>query len=143
MRKLAHWLSHFALFGTSDKIVQELTEAWCIAKIRRLVGPIDPPVRPEHEDDFKLAKHLETSSFKPQDGSPERPFINVGTIRQQLEKISSPKIPPALLDCIDYLLVIDHTKRPTAAEALQHPYLNEDLDADTPPTDPYTSFCLS
>ena len=28
------------------------------------------------------------------------------------------------LDFIEYLLIVDHTKRPTALEALQHPYLD-------------------
>ena len=40
------------------KIVQGLTEAWCIAKIRRLVGPLGPPIdKPDYEEEFQV-KHL-------------------------------------------------------------------------------------
>lgn len=48
-------------------------------------------------------------------------FITVGTVRQELEKIEG--VPQDLIEFIEYLLVIDHTKRPTAREALGHPYL--------------------
>ena len=123
--KLAHWLSHSTIFGPHDKIVQDLTEAWCIAKMRRLVGSIDPPVNSKYEEEFALAEYLETSSFTHRDDSLERQFITVGTLRQELEKVSAPKVSPELLDLIDFLLVIDPSKRPTAVEALQHPYLNE------------------
>ncbi|KAL9024494.1 MAG: hypothetical protein Q9196_006477, partial [Gyalolechia fulgens] len=89
--KLVHWLSHSTIFGPRDKIVQDLTEAWCIAKIRRLVGPIEPPVDSKYDEEFALAEYLETSAFKHQDGSSERQFITVGTWRQELEKLSAPK----------------------------------------------------
>ena len=129
--KLAHWLSHSTIFGPHDKIVQDLTEAWCIAKIRRLVGPIEPPIDSNYEEEFLLAEYLETSSFRQQEDSSERPFINVGTLRQELERLSAPRVSPGLLDFIEYLLVLDHTKRPTAVEALQHPYLRDDLRQET------------
>lgn len=51
------------------------------------------------------------------------PYIDVGTLRQQMESLPGPKVDPGLLDFIDSLLIVDHTKRPTAAEALEHPYL--------------------
>ncbi len=73
-----------------------------------------------------MAEYLETGSFKYQDDSSERQFITVGTLRQELEKISAPKVSPELLDFIEFLLVLDPTKRPTAVEALQHPYIRHD-----------------
>ena len=121
--KLAHWLSHTTIFGPRDKIVQDLTEAWYIAKIRRLVGPVEPPVDSKYEEEFAVAEYLETNTFRYQDDSSETPFITVGTLRQELERMSGPMVSPELLDFIDFLLVVDHTKRPTAEEALQHPYL--------------------
>ena len=124
--KLAHWLSQSTIFGPHDKIVQDMTEAWCIAKIRRLIGPIEPPVDPKYGEEFAIAKYLETSTFQHQDDSSERRFITVGTLRQELEKICAPKVSPELLDFIEFLLVLDHIKRPTAEEALQHPYLRYD-----------------
>ncbi len=130
--KLAHWLLHSAIFGPHDKIVVDLTEAWCIAKIRRLAGPIEPPVDSKYDEEFALAEYLEMSSFKHQDDSREKQFITVGTLRQELERLSAPKVSPELLDFIDFLLITDHTKRPTAVEALQHPYLHHDLRLEAP-----------
>ena len=121
--KLAHWLSNRTIFGQRDKIVEGLIEAWCIAKIRRLVGPLESPVNSVYEEEFALAEYLETSTFKYEEGDLERQFITVGTLRQELEKISNPKVSPELLDFIEFLLVVDHTRRPTAEDALQHPYL--------------------
>ena len=104
--------------------MQGLAEAWCIAKIRRLIGPLDPPVNnPDYEEDFVVAEHLESTTFEHPDTKLETRFIEVGTLRQELEMLPGAKVPPELLDFIEYLLVIDHTKRPTALEALQHPYL--------------------
>ena len=123
--KLAHWLSHSTIFGPRDKIVEDLTEAWCIAKIRRLVGPMGPPVDSNYEEEFGLAEYLETNSFRDPDEASDRQFITVGTLRKELEKLSGPKVSPELLDFIEFLLVVDHTKRPTAVEALQHPYLQD------------------
>lgn len=73
--KLAYWLSHTTIFGPHDKIVQNPTEAWCIAKIRRLVGPIEPHVDSKFEEEFELAEYLKTSTFKHQNDSSERQFI--------------------------------------------------------------------
>lgn len=53
--QMVHWLTKRAVFGVSDKIIKEMAEAWCIAKIKRLVGPLDPPIKPEYEEEFALA----------------------------------------------------------------------------------------
>lgn len=87
---------------------------------------MEPPVDSKYEAEFALAEYLETSTFRHQYDSLERQFITVGTLRQELEKISAPKVSPELLDFIEFLLVLDHTKRPTAEEALLHPYLRYD-----------------
>jgi serine/threonine protein kinase len=122
--KLAHWLSPCIIFGAKDKFVQGLTEAWCIAKIQRLIGPLGPPVNnTTYVDEFLIAEHLESTTFEHPDTNLETQFITVGTLRQELERLPGPKVSPELLDFIEYLLVVDHTKRPTALEALQHPYL--------------------
>jgi serine/threonine protein kinase len=49
--------------------------------------------------------------------------MTVGPLRKELESLPGPKVDPELLNLIDSLLVVDHIKRPTAAEALQRPYL--------------------
>jgi hypothetical protein len=124
MAKLAHWLSPSLMFGPKNKIVQGITEAWCIAKIRRLIGPLDQPIKnAEFEEEFLVAKHLESTTFMHPGTKLETRFIKTGTLRQELESLPGSRVSPKLLDFIDYLLVVDHTKIPTALEALQHPYL--------------------
>lgn len=103
--------------------MQGLTEAWCIAKIRRLIGPLGPPVNPDYEEEFLIAEHLESTTFEHPDTKLETQFISVGTLRHELEQLPGSKVSSELIDFIEYLLVLDHRKRPTALEALQHPYL--------------------
>ena len=123
--QLAHWLGNKIIFGTSDKIVQDLTESWCIAKIDRLIGPLGPPVQaPEYESEFRIANELSTGTYIDPEIDGPVPYIHVSSLRQKLESLSGPKVDPRLLDFIDFLLVVDHTKRPTAAEALKHPFLH-------------------
>lgn len=88
------------------------------------MGNIDPPVdNPEFEEEFVVANHLESCTFIHPDTQQEMQYIKVGTIRQELEKLPGPKVAPDLMDFIDHLLVVDHTKRPIAQNALGHPYL--------------------
>lgn len=122
--KLAHWLSNSAIFGAHDKIVEDLTEAWWFAKIGRLVGSMEPPVNPDYAEEFAVGEYLEKGTFADPYSSLEIPFIAIGTLRHELDKVSSPTICPGLLDFIDFLLVLDHGNRPTTVEALKHPYLN-------------------
>ena len=124
MDQLAHWLGHKAIFGISDKIFEDLTESWCIAKIDRLIGPLGPPVQnPEYESEFHMAGDLSTGTYiDPEIDGPAH-IMDVSTLRQELVCLSCPKVDPGLLDFIDSLLIVDHTTRPTAAEALKHPYL--------------------
>lgn len=77
----------------------------------------------DYEEEFLIAKHLASTTFTHPDTKLETQFINVGTLRQELQRLPGPKVAPELLDFIEHLLVVDHTKRPTALEALQHPYL--------------------
>ena len=57
--ELARWLSNSTIFGARDRIVEGLTEAWCIVKIRCPIRPVDPPVKPQYEDEFDTAEYLE------------------------------------------------------------------------------------
>ncbi len=124
MSQLAHWLGRKTIFGIRDRVVKDLIESWCIAKISRLVAPLGPPVENlEYESEFLTASELSMGTYIAPDSGGPVPFINVGTLRQELEALSGPKVDPGLLDFIDSLLIMDHTKRPTAAEALTHPYL--------------------
>lgn len=91
----------------------------------RLVGPLGTPdpSKTDIVDEFALAEYFEKGSFiHPQSGL-EESFIKVGSIRQELEKVEGP-IEPECIDFIESLLVVDPSKRPSAREALQHPWLN-------------------
>lgn len=50
-------------------------------------------------------------------------LIDRGNWRKELQDIPDPPVPQDLLDFIESLLIIDPDKRPTASDALRHPYL--------------------
>lgn len=112
--------SPLPLFGPSDKTTEGHTEAWCIAKIICLVGPLGQPVDCQtYEEEFELAEQLAAMDH------PLGPMklITRGNWREELQHIPDPPVSPDLLDFIESLLVIDPDQRPTASDALLHPYL--------------------
>ncbi|KAF2968974.1 hypothetical protein GQX73_g4613 [Xylaria multiplex] len=117
---LAHWLRRAAIFGASDKIIEGLTEAWCIAKIHLLVGPMgEYNGSAEIEEEWDVAEQLRDLDAGPPIGK----LIKVQSLRQELERIGDPPVSSSLIDFIEALLIIDPSKRPTAEEALRHPFL--------------------
>lgn len=128
---LAHWLAGRTIFGPADKIVEGLIDHWCVAKLMRLVGPIGTPdpSKTGIVDEFALAEYFEKGTFvNPQTGR-EESFIKVGSIRQELEKVEGP-IEQGCIDFIESLLVVD-PMRPSAREALQHPWLKSSSEYDS------------
>ncbi|KAH9862808.1 hypothetical protein J1614_010901 [Plenodomus biglobosus] len=118
--KLTYKLSPLGLFGPGDKLIEGHTEAYCIAKIICLVGPLSHQVTCEaYKEEFELAEQLAVMNH------PLGPMklIDRGNWRKELQDIPDPPVPQDLLDFIEFLLVIDPDKRPTASDALQHPYL--------------------
>jgi serine/threonine protein kinase len=91
----------------------------------RLVGPLDGPIVPEFQEEFDITGALEQSTFAHPLTGLEEQCIKLGTIRQELEKVSGSKIEKGCIDFIESLLAVDHTKRPSAKEALEHPWLRE------------------
>jgi len=120
---MTHWLARRPIFGASDKVVEGLTESWYIAKVKRLVGPLKPAVNSEYMDEFEAADILESETFQTATMSEPRKFITSGTLRQELESVPSEYISTECMDFIESLLIIDHTKRPSAREALNHPFI--------------------
>ena len=118
-----HWLAPSLLFGPRGKSIEGHTEAWCIAKIQRLVGPIDPPINTQYEEDFSTADELVSTIMTDPETNMETQLITVGNLRREMENLPGPPVSAELLDFIEYLLVVDHTQRPTAQQALSHPYL--------------------
>lgn len=116
-------LSPLLLFGHADKRIADNTEAWCIAKIMRLVGPMDLPTDPVFRKEFEFAQKLEAM---------DHPLGHIKLIsrqhwRTELEYMTEPPASRELLDFIATLLVIDPKMRPTASQALRHPYLKPQL----------------
>ena len=86
--QLAHWLGHKSIFGINDKIVEGLTESWCIAKIDRLIGPLGPPIQtPEYESEFLTANELSVGTYISPEIDGLVPYIDVGSLRQELESL--------------------------------------------------------
>lgn len=113
-----------SIFGARDKRVEGLTEAYCIAKIERLVGPLgDLPggLSVEARGEFRMAGVLRDMDM-PAPGRGR--LIDVRTLREELEQLQDPVVPPALIDFIMSLIVVDMEKRPVAPDALKHPYLD-------------------
>lgn len=117
------------LFGAWDKIIDEHEEAYCIAKIERLVGPLGPlpeGMREDYAEQFEVAAALKDVWL----GPPINQYLfTIDPWRKVVEGLQHPPIPVGLLDFIEHLLVMDEEKRPTALEALKHPYL-ADISAD-------------
>jgi len=131
--QLAHWMASKVIFGPSNKTIEGETEAFCVAKMIRLMGPLGDPEQSNQEivDEFYVAQFLEQSTFvRPETGKEEQ-YVKVRTIREELNAIEG--IESGCVDFILSLLIVDHHKRPSAKEALQHPWLkdhvvNDDLD---------------
>ena len=109
------------LFGPGDKLIEGHIEAYCIAKMMLLAGPLNrEAVREPYKEEFELAEQLVDMDYKP---GVSKLISMRGNWRKELEYFPDPPIPQDLLDFIEYLLIVDPDKRSTALEALQHPYL--------------------
>lgn len=106
------------LFGPSDMNIyiksksSETTQAaWSLAKISRLVGQLDWDKQSEYTEEMKLAEVLLA-----------RGFIKTGSLENELKDSS---ISPGALHFIRHLLTLNPQARPTAKEALEHPWLQK------------------
>jgi serine/threonine protein kinase len=89
----------------------------------RFVGPMPHPVNPKaYKDEFELAERFQIVN-RPQSSLK---LLTRRHWRTELEAIPDPPVPQDLLDFIESLLIIDPEKRPTAAEALLHPFFDFD-----------------
>ncbi|KAK2784853.1 hypothetical protein FQN53_008186 [Emmonsiellopsis sp. PD_33] len=121
---LTHWLISGGLFGPSDKIIKGYQTAWCLAKITRLIGPLPMPENPDYKEDFELGAALELTSYKHPKTGEQTPYITVGSLREELQKLPKEICSEDCIDFIEHLLVIDPFKRPTAEKALSHPFVS-------------------
>ncbi|EZF34712.1 hypothetical protein H109_00303 [Trichophyton interdigitale MR816] len=100
--------------GVTDCRVQEFPlevnkSAWAIGKIIKLIGSVKRDEDPKYQLEFDLAELFVNQGL-----------IEVGTLEEELAKVNAPK---GCIDFIHHLLTIDDKTRPTAEQALQHPWL--------------------
>lgn len=81
------------------------------------------PNDPRYEDEFALAQELAVSHYEDPQTGESKPFIALGSLRHELQQLPRDVCSHACIDFLEYLLVIDPAKRPTAEEALQHPFI--------------------
>ncbi|KAG9201540.1 hypothetical protein G6514_005547 [Epicoccum nigrum] len=120
--KLTYKLSPLGLLGPGDKLIKEHAEAYCIAKMILLAGPLNrEAVHEPYKEEFELAEQLvhmdHTAGYS-------KLIQKRSGWRKELEFFLDPPMPQDLLDFIEFRLVLDPGKRPTAWEALRHPYLH-------------------
>lgn len=106
-----------------------------------LVGPLPHPDKSSpYREEYDLAKELAVAYD-------ERQWKIISRLhwRAELGGNQNPPVSEPLLDFIESLLVVEHEKRPTAAEALKHPYFeiasDEEIDCEPfifPTTGPST-----
>lgn len=115
--QLSNWLASYTLFGAGgidDQVEgyspQTNHAAWAIAKIAKLIHPLAPSEHPDFKEEYLIAQ-----AFLKIDR------VKVGTLRQELEKL---RVSTECIDFIEHLMVYDHTKRPSATDALDHPWLS-------------------
>lgn len=88
----------------------EMTQAaWSLGKIIQLFGPLPRNENPEFTEEFNLAETFVKGGV-----------IKIGPFKEEMSKFDVSE------DCIQFLqhiLDIDPRKRPTAVQALQHPWL--------------------
>ena len=111
------------LFGPRGKFIQGHVDAWCMAKIIRLVGSFEEPKNPEKAKEWRLACGLEASEYRDSKSREMKPFIALKSLREELKELPRDLCPTECIDFILYLLTLDRQKRPTASEALKHPYV--------------------
>jgi serine/threonine protein kinase len=74
-------------------------------------------------DEFVLAHDLAESNYEDPETGQSKPYIGLGLLRDELEQLPRDVCSHECIDFLEYLLVIDPTKRPTAEEALQHQFV--------------------
>lgn len=123
MRWLVYWLLSRTLFGPREKIIEQHTTAWCLATMIVLIGPIQVPDDPKYKPELELAQKLAMYGYEEPKTGELKPYIALGSLRYELEQSSRDVCSEACIEFLEYLLVINPKMRPTAEQALQHPFI--------------------
>jgi hypothetical protein len=62
--QLAHWLMSKTLFGPRAKVIEGQMDAWCMAKVKRLVDRFEEPQSPDKIKEWRLACGLEAIEYR-------------------------------------------------------------------------------
>lgn len=111
------------LFGPRGKVIEGHMDAWCMAKVRRLVGRFEEPQSPEKRKEWRLACGLEATEYRDSKSGETKLFIALKPLREQLEELPHDLCSAKCIDFILYLFTLDYQNRLTASEALKHPYI--------------------
>ncbi len=87
-------MSQTTIFDAAHKIIKDHPTAWSLAKIRRLVGPVEVPKGSEDEQEFHLAEPLEQGHYQDPETGALRPFITVGSLREEFKHYPSISVLP-------------------------------------------------
>ena len=72
-------------------MIEGMTEAWCLSKSSRLVGPLEKPVVPEYEE-FDIAMGLERVTFTHPESGLDEQFTKLSTIPRKLDNVLGSKV---------------------------------------------------
>lgn len=111
------------IFGPREKIIKNHTNAWCMAKLMRLLGRFEMTKSMDNYDEWLLAVGLEGSEYKDPKTGTMKPYIALGTLQEELRQLPRDLCSLECIDFLVYLLNLDYKKRPTALDALKHPFI--------------------
>lgn len=115
--QLAHFMAKNALFGHSGlnvqierKSVETTQAAWSVGKLIQMFGPFSKwDCKSEYEEEYKLANLLI-----------DRGYLKMDSLEVELRNAG---VPDDCMRFIQYLLTWNPDERPTAEQALKHPWL--------------------
>lgn len=94
-----------------------------MAKLMRLVGRFDMDDSMEIFLEWRLATGLEATGYKDPKTGDMKQYITLGTLEEELTRLPRDLCSRECIDFILYLLNLDYKERPTALDALEHPFI--------------------
>ncbi|OBT71445.1 hypothetical protein VF21_10593 [Pseudogymnoascus sp. 05NY08] len=115
-----------------NKGVQYASDIWSLGVTSASLGRSGPSgALPEDltaaaAEEFRMAALLRDMDMPPPG---KGKLVDVRILRGELEQLRDPVVPPALIDFIMALIVVDMEKRPIAPDALKHSHLDANFES--------------